>query len=107
MLTAFGLVDDDGNAIIDPDKSRKTIEQGAATTVWCATSPQLDGLGGLYAQDCDIAPLVDAIGVREHRLRLAAARCHALRRRPRDCRQSVGAERTADRLDHLTPAVFG
>ena len=60
VLTAFGLVDDDGNAIIDPDKSRKTIEQGAATTVWCATSPQLDGLGGLYAQDCDIAPLVDA-----------------------------------------------
>ena len=62
VLTAFGLVDDDGNAIIDPAKSRKTIEQGAATTVWCATSPRLDGLGGLYAQDCDIAPLVDMSG---------------------------------------------
>ena len=62
VLTAFGLVDDDGNAIIDPARSRKTIEQGAATTVWCATSPQLDGLGGLYAQDCDIAPLVDVSG---------------------------------------------
>jgi NAD(P)-dependent dehydrogenase (short-subunit alcohol dehydrogenase family) len=62
VLTAFGLVDDDGNAIIDPAKSRKTIEQGAATTVWCATSSRLDGLGGLYAQDCDIAPLVDVSG---------------------------------------------
>jgi NAD(P)-dependent dehydrogenase (short-subunit alcohol dehydrogenase family) len=62
VLTAFGLVDDDGNAIIDPANSRKTIEQGAATSVWCATSPQLDGLGGLYAQDSDIAPLVDVSG---------------------------------------------
>lgn len=62
VLTAFGLVDDDGNAIIDPANSRKTIEQGAATTVWCATTRQLDALGGLYAQDCDIAPLVDVSG---------------------------------------------
>jgi NAD(P)-dependent dehydrogenase (short-subunit alcohol dehydrogenase family) len=58
VLTAFGLVDENGDAVIDPAKSRKTVEQGAATTVWCATSPQLDDLGGLYAQDCDIAPLV-------------------------------------------------
>ena len=58
-LTAFGLVDENGDAVIDPSKSRKTVEQGAATSVWCATSPQLEGLGGLYAQDCDIAPLVE------------------------------------------------
>jgi hypothetical protein len=55
VLTAFGLVDENGDAVIDPSKSRKTVEQGAATSVWCATSPKLDGLGGLYAQDCDIA----------------------------------------------------
>ncbi len=59
VLTAFGLVDENGKAVIDPAKSRKTAEQGAATSVWCATSPQLEGLGGLYAQDCDIAPLVE------------------------------------------------
>ena len=35
----------------------KTLEQGAATTVWCATSPQLDGMGGVYCQDVDIAPV--------------------------------------------------
>jgi NAD(P)-dependent dehydrogenase (short-subunit alcohol dehydrogenase family) len=34
--------------------SFKTIEQGAATTIFCATSPLLDGRGGVY---CDIAPI--------------------------------------------------
>lgn len=38
----------------------KTIEQGAATSVWCATSPQLDGMGGVYCEDCDIAEAVPA-----------------------------------------------
>ena len=33
----------------------KTPEQGAATSVWCATSRQLEGLGGVYCEDCDIA----------------------------------------------------
>lgn len=36
----------------------KTVEQGAATTVWAATSPQLAGLGGMYCEDCDIAVAV-------------------------------------------------
>jgi NAD(P)-dependent dehydrogenase (short-subunit alcohol dehydrogenase family) len=36
----------------------KTVEQGAATTVWCAVSPQLNGQGGVYCADCDIAELV-------------------------------------------------
>ncbi len=35
----------------------KTVEQGAATTVWCATSSMLDGKGGVYCEDCDIAPI--------------------------------------------------
>jgi NAD(P)-dependent dehydrogenase (short-subunit alcohol dehydrogenase family) len=34
----------------------KTPEQGAATAVWAATSPELEGRGGLYLQDCGIAP---------------------------------------------------
>ncbi len=37
----------------------KSIEQGAATTVWAATSPQLDGMGGVYCENCDIAELTD------------------------------------------------
>jgi NAD(P)-dependent dehydrogenase (short-subunit alcohol dehydrogenase family) len=35
----------------------KTPQEGAATTLWCATSPQLDGMGGLYCEDCDVAAL--------------------------------------------------
>jgi NAD(P)-dependent dehydrogenase (short-subunit alcohol dehydrogenase family) len=47
----------------------KNIEQGAATTIWCAVSPQLNGKGGVYCEDCDIAPIIPAdstlnIGVR-------------------------------------------
>jgi NAD(P)-dependent dehydrogenase (short-subunit alcohol dehydrogenase family) len=38
----------------------KTVEQGAATSIWCATSPQLDGLGGVYCEDVDIAEAVSA-----------------------------------------------
>ncbi|MFD5113501.1 SDR family NAD(P)-dependent oxidoreductase [Streptomyces sp. NPDC058391] len=33
----------------------KTPEEGAATQVWAATSPQLAGMGGVYCEDCDIA----------------------------------------------------
>jgi NAD(P)-dependent dehydrogenase (short-subunit alcohol dehydrogenase family) len=35
----------------------KTVPQGAATSVWAATSADLDGLGGLYLEDCGIAGL--------------------------------------------------
>lgn len=38
----------------------KTPAQGAATTVWAATSPQLAGRGGVYCEDCDIAAAVAA-----------------------------------------------
>ncbi|NTY61513.1 SDR family NAD(P)-dependent oxidoreductase [Mycolicibacterium sphagni] len=31
------------------------VAHGAATTVWAATSPELDGLGGRYLEDCHIA----------------------------------------------------
>ena len=58
LLRAAGLVDEDRNPILDPAKNLKTVEQGAATSVWCATSPQLDGMGGVYCQNSDIAPLV-------------------------------------------------
>lgn len=37
----------------------KTLQQGAATTVWAATSPLLDKLGGTYLEDCNVAAVVD------------------------------------------------
>jgi NAD(P)-dependent dehydrogenase (short-subunit alcohol dehydrogenase family) len=36
----------------------KTVEQGASTMIWCATSEQLDGMGGVYCEDVDIAEAV-------------------------------------------------
>jgi NAD(P)-dependent dehydrogenase (short-subunit alcohol dehydrogenase family) len=48
-----GWIDEDGN-VLNPE-GFKTPPQGAATQVWAATSPQLDGLGGVYLEDCDIA----------------------------------------------------
>ena len=50
---AMGWYDADGN--VHP--GFKSIEQGAATSVWCATSPLLHGKGGLYCEDCDVAAM--------------------------------------------------
>ncbi|RKP58334.1 SDR family NAD(P)-dependent oxidoreductase [Cohnella endophytica] len=36
----------------------KTIKQGAATSIWCATSEALNDKGGVYCEDCDIAEAV-------------------------------------------------
>ena len=51
-----GWIDEDGNGV---DPSFKTPEQGAATQVWAATSPQLADRGGVYCEDCDIARIAD------------------------------------------------
>jgi NAD(P)-dependent dehydrogenase (short-subunit alcohol dehydrogenase family) len=40
----------------------KTVEQGAATSVLLATSPQLEGIGGRYFEDCNEAPLIHKRG---------------------------------------------
>lgn len=51
-MRAAGWIDDEGNLIAT---WFKTPEQGAATEVWAATSPQLEGMGGVYCEDCDVA----------------------------------------------------
>ncbi|MFD3451991.1 SDR family NAD(P)-dependent oxidoreductase [Streptomyces sp. NPDC058691] len=56
-LRGLGLIDDEGNPVIDPYAGKKNVEQGASTTVWCAVSPRLDGMGGVYCLDNDIAPV--------------------------------------------------
>ncbi len=33
----------------------KTVPQGAATSVWAATAPELDAHGGAYLEDCSVA----------------------------------------------------
>jgi NAD(P)-dependent dehydrogenase (short-subunit alcohol dehydrogenase family) len=57
-LRRVGALDDAGKVNPPPQSGFKNVEQGAATAVWCATSAQLEGLGGVYCEDCDIAALV-------------------------------------------------
>lgn len=56
---AMGLLDQDGRPVIDPPAGKKTVEQGAATVVFAAASRQLDGIGGVYLKDSDVAPVDD------------------------------------------------
>lgn len=53
-MISLGILDENGDVV--PGRF-KTPEQGAATQVWSATSPQLAGLGGLFLEDCDVAGL--------------------------------------------------
>ena len=51
-----GWIDEHGNPI---NPNFKSPQQGAATQVWAATSSQLDGMGGVYCEDCDVAEVND------------------------------------------------
>ncbi len=57
LLQQMGMCDADGNILPELAAGLKTIPQGAATTVWCATSPMLDHIGGVYCENGDIAEL--------------------------------------------------
>lgn len=59
-LRELGALDDQGRVRTDEGSGLKTVEQGAATSVWCATSPQLRGMGGVYCEDCDVAEATSA-----------------------------------------------
>lgn len=65
LFKQMGTHDADGNLYPEVANKLKTIPQGAATTVWCATSPLLDNIGGVYCEDCDVA--VPDNGDIEHR----------------------------------------
>ena len=54
-IAGFDALDAEGRPIVDPARGMKTVEEGAATSLWCATSSLLDGLGGVYCEDCEIA----------------------------------------------------
>jgi hypothetical protein len=43
----------------------KTIPAGAATSVFAATAPELEGQGGIYLEDCGVAPVSDDESVEE------------------------------------------
>lgn len=58
LFKQMGFFDEHGNMRPEILASLKTIPQGAATTVWAATSPLLNGTGGVYCEDGDIAELL-------------------------------------------------
>lgn len=70
LFQQMGTHDIDGNIRPEVASTLKTIPQGAATTVWCATSTQLNGIGGVYCEDADIAEL--DLGNIEHRYDMPA-----------------------------------
>jgi NAD(P)-dependent dehydrogenase (short-subunit alcohol dehydrogenase family) len=56
-IDAFDVFDENGEQKVAPQLGLKNLEQGAATGLWCATSSALEGKGGVYCEDCDIAPI--------------------------------------------------
>lgn len=56
--------------------ARKTIPEGAATQLWAASAPELDGRGGLYLEDCQVSgtePCPGGIGCQPYALDPEAA----------------------------------
>ncbi|MBS0410530.1 MAG: SDR family NAD(P)-dependent oxidoreductase [Proteobacteria bacterium] len=72
-MMAFGWIDEAGNVA----QGFKTPEQGASTSVWAATGQELEGVGGLYLEDCrQAAPFTPDVpfgGVMPHALDPEAA----------------------------------
>jgi NAD(P)-dependent dehydrogenase (short-subunit alcohol dehydrogenase family) len=56
---AMGLIDESGQPIIDPERGKKTPQQGASTIVFAATSPLLAEIGGVYLNNNDVSQLND------------------------------------------------
>jgi len=65
LFQQMGTHDADGNIYPEVAKKLKTVTQGAATSLWAATSNLLNGIGGVYCEDGDIAEL--DLGNIEHR----------------------------------------
>ncbi|MBW1654613.1 SDR family NAD(P)-dependent oxidoreductase [Flavobacterium quisquiliarum] len=57
LFQKLGYCDAEGNILPEVAASLKTIPQGAATTVWAATSKLLSTIGGVYCENVDIASL--------------------------------------------------
>lgn len=72
LFIKMGFCDAQGKMFPEVEASLKTIPQGASTTIWCATSPLLNNIGGVYCEDNEIAELYHgkefSAGVRSYSL---------------------------------------
>ena len=55
LFQQMGTHDESGNIKPEVAATLKNVAQGAATSVWCATNPKLNGIGGVYCEDADVA----------------------------------------------------
>ena len=56
-MVAMGWLNADGSLSELAKAGFKSSTQGASTSLWAATSSQLDNKGGLYCENCDVANL--------------------------------------------------
>jgi NAD(P)-dependent dehydrogenase (short-subunit alcohol dehydrogenase family) len=56
-MVAMGWLNEDGSLSELAKAGFKSSTQGASTSLWAATSSQLDNKGGLYCENCDVANL--------------------------------------------------
>jgi NAD(P)-dependent dehydrogenase (short-subunit alcohol dehydrogenase family) len=72
-MIAMGWMDEAGKV----RDGFKTPQQGASTSVWAAVGEELEGIGGLYLENCGQAPAFDKanpfVGVMDHALDPEAA----------------------------------
>jgi len=54
-MVALGWKNPDGTIPDAVAQMFKSPAAGGATALWCTLSPQLDGMGGVFCEDCDIA----------------------------------------------------
>ncbi|MDA9636093.1 oxidoreductase [SAR86 cluster bacterium] len=55
-MIALGWLGKDGEPSELATANFKSTSQGAATSLWCATSPMLNEISGVYCENCDVAP---------------------------------------------------
>ncbi len=58
-MVALGWLNEDGELSEMAAAGFKSPTQGASTTLWCATNPKLNGIGGVYCENCDVAARQD------------------------------------------------
>lgn len=63
-MVALGWLDANGDLSEAARAMFKTPTQGCTTTLWAATSPLLEGNGGVYCEDCNIAAVSQGDPVR-------------------------------------------
>ncbi|MCB0856146.1 MAG: SDR family NAD(P)-dependent oxidoreductase, partial [Bacteroidetes bacterium] len=57
LFRQMGFTDENGDIKPEILATLKTIPQGAATTIWAATTPMLNDVGGVYCEDVNVASL--------------------------------------------------